>query len=199
MDLESAPAEAQQRRRGQALQEALLDAAWTELLEHGYAGFTYDGVAKRAGTSRPVLYRRWPTKPEMLRATIAHFARTQEIRARDTGSLRGDVIWLLSQMSLERAQVMTLIMTGLAGYFEETGETFADIRNHMKQGRTSVMTEVIERAAARGELDPAKVSDRIAHLPFDLVRNELMMTLKPVSRRTIEEIVDTIFLPLVRP
>ncbi|MFT4264515.1 MAG: TetR/AcrR family transcriptional regulator [Nocardioides sp.] len=195
MDLEAAP----RRRRGKELEAALLDAAWAELAEHGYAAFTYDGVARRAGTSRPVLYRRWPTKPDLLKATIRHYADQQSIDPRDTGSLRGDVIWLLSQMSVERAGMMTLIMTNLGGYFEETGETFADIRAHLKQGRASVMTEVVERAVARGEIDPARLTDRIVHLPFDLIRNELMMTLRPVPRKTVEEIVDTIFLPLVRP
>jgi hypothetical protein len=34
---------------------------------------------------------------------------------------------------------------------------------------------------------------------MDLFRHELLMTLKPLSDKTIEEIVDTIFLPLVRP
>ena len=52
------PGGASQRRRGIALEEALLDAAWAELTERGYDGFTIDAVAARAGTSRAVLYRR---------------------------------------------------------------------------------------------------------------------------------------------
>ena len=43
--------------RGAELEEALLDAAWAELQEVGYPAFTYEGVAQRAGTSKPVLYR----------------------------------------------------------------------------------------------------------------------------------------------
>jgi AcrR family transcriptional regulator len=46
------------RRRGRHLEDALLDAAWAELTERGYAGFTLESVAKRAGTSTPVIYRR---------------------------------------------------------------------------------------------------------------------------------------------
>ncbi len=45
----------QNRRRGTALENAILDAAWAELVEHGYADMTLESVAKRAGTSRPVL------------------------------------------------------------------------------------------------------------------------------------------------
>jgi hypothetical protein len=47
------------RRRGDALEHALLDAAWDELQAVGYAGLTIEAVADRAGTSRAVLYRRW--------------------------------------------------------------------------------------------------------------------------------------------
>jgi hypothetical protein len=42
------------------------------------------------------------------------------------------------------------------------------------------------------------LTPRIAQLPFDLVRHQMMMTLAPVPTDAIEEIVDTIFLPLVR-
>jgi len=51
------------RRRGAELEAALLDAAWDELQAVGYAGLTMEAVADRAGTSRAVLYRRWPNGP----------------------------------------------------------------------------------------------------------------------------------------
>jgi len=55
----------------------------------------------------------------------------------------------------------------------------------------------MRRAVQRGEIDPARLTPRIAALPFDLVRHEVMMTLAPVPKDTIIEIVDDIFLPLV--
>jgi hypothetical protein len=57
---------------------------------------------------------------------------------------------------------------------------------------------VIQRAVARGEVTPGQISDRVARVPVDLFRYELMMTLKPVAEEVIEEIVDDVFLPLVR-
>jgi AcrR family transcriptional regulator len=44
-----------ERRRGKALEDAVLDAAWSELADGGYASFTMEAVAARAHTSRPVL------------------------------------------------------------------------------------------------------------------------------------------------
>jgi hypothetical protein len=57
---------------------------------------------------------------------------------------------------------------------------------------------VIRRAIDRGEISPDRLTERITRLPLDLFRCELLMTLLPVPDNVIEEIVDTIFLPLVR-
>ena len=89
---------AARRRRGAALEEALLDAAWTELTERGYDDMTIEAVAVRAGTSRAVLYRRWPNKQELVLAALEHEVRKDVVVAPDTGSLRGDVIELLQQI-----------------------------------------------------------------------------------------------------
>ena len=57
---------------------------------------TIDAVAVRAGTSRAVLYRRWPNKQELVLAALKHEAAKDVVVAPDTGSLRGDVIALLT-------------------------------------------------------------------------------------------------------
>ena len=57
---------------------------------------------------------------------------------------------------------------------------------------------MIRRAVARGEVRPEQISERVARLPIDLFRHELMMTLRPVPDESIVEIVDDVFMPLVR-
>ncbi|WP_432990252.1 TetR/AcrR family transcriptional regulator [Dactylosporangium sp. CA-233914] len=188
-----------QRRRGAELESALLDAAWAELLEAGYDGFTIDAVAIRAGTSRAVLYRRWPTKQDLVRAALGHGAGNDLPPPPQTGSLRGDLIALLRQANQTRIDVATLVMVRLGAYYKETGTSIADLREVMPGNHQAVVQQIIERAVERGEIDPAKLTPRIARLPFDLFRYELMMTLEPVPDATIEEIIDTTFLPLVTP
>ena len=56
---------------------------------------------------------------------------------------------------------------------------------------------VLERAIERGDVDPARITARVRALPGDLLRHELLMTLRPASEEAITEIVDEIFLPLV--
>ena len=50
------------RRRGTELEDALLTAAWQQLQEEGYQKLTIEGIAAAAGTTKTVLYRRWPKK-----------------------------------------------------------------------------------------------------------------------------------------
>ena len=57
---------------------------------------------------------------------------------------------------------------------------------------------LLDRAMARGEVHPALATDRIAAVPYALLQQKFFMTLKPVPSAVIEEVVDTISLPLVR-
>jgi AcrR family transcriptional regulator len=196
MSLNSPPVA--QRRRGQVLEEALLDAAWAELTEHGYDEFTIDAVAARAGTSRAVLYRRWPGKPQLVHAALVSVVGKNSVVAPDTGSLRGDVIALLRQANDKRVRMATLVFTSLGDYYRQTGTNLSDLIASAQGGRDGVLVQAIQRAVARGEVRPGQINERVARLPLDLLRHEVLMTLQPVSDETIEEIVDTIFLPLVR-
>jgi AcrR family transcriptional regulator len=187
-----------QRRRGEVLEKALLDAAWAELAESGYDDLTIDAVATRAGTSRAVLYRRWPSKQDLVLATLAQHVKTEFVVAPDTGSLRGDVLAVLKRANKVRVRLAMLLFTRLGGFYREANTNLAELAEFVHGGRYVVLDEIIKRAVARGEIQPGQVSERVARVPVDLFRYELMMTLQPVADEVIEEIVDDVFLPLVR-
>jgi AcrR family transcriptional regulator len=188
---------APQRRRGPALQEALLDAAWAELTERGYDDLTIDAVAVRAGTSRAVLYRRWPGKQELVLAALEHAVGKDVVVAPDTGSLRGDVIALLQEANKVRVGLAAQLLTRLGGFYRQTGASLADLSAFVQGGRDAILEQAIQRAIDRGEIQPEQVTGRIARLPVDLFRYEILMTLRPLSDEAIEEIVDTVWLPLL--
>lgn len=188
------------RRRGAELEEALLDAAWDELVSVGYGGFTFEGVAARAQTSRPVVYRRWASRADLAVAAITQYGQKHPFPLPDTGSLRDDLVALLRWMSERRGELAVLMSMHMSEFFAETGATLADLRERLLANRAgpSSMAQVLERAVARGEIDPGRLTPRLVALPIDLVRHELLMTGRPVSEDVIAEIVDDIFLPLVR-
>lgn len=185
------------RRRGSALETALLDAAWAELVEKGYDRFTIESVAERARTSRDVIYRRWPGKAELLRAAVTRAGAQQPAVVPDTGTLRGDMIELLRQANRSRAQLGLQMILQLGGYYAETGMGLAELRSAFLSERGSAVQTILERAVARGEVDPARLTPRVIAVPFDLFRQELLMTLEAVSDEATESIVDEVFLPLV--
>ncbi len=186
------------RRRGAELEDAILDAVWQEITERGYGGLSYEGVASRAHTSRAVLYRRWPTREQLVRATIRHLgAQTPRIDP-DTGSLREDVLALLRHSNETRLGMWVVLSVQLAGFYAETGVTPAELRQELIGDRPSALRGVLARAVERGEAR-AELPPRVARVPFDLFRSEAILRLGPVPDAELVSIVDEVFLPLVRP
>ncbi|MBU4337212.1 MAG: TetR/AcrR family transcriptional regulator [Actinobacteria bacterium] len=195
MDLEDeSPA---RRRRGSELEDALLDAAWDEVVERGYTAATYEGVAARAGTSRSVIYRRWPTKRELVLATVERRGARTALTVPDTGSLREDLIALLDDVNHGRGQAMLVLGSYAGEFYRATGLTPDDVRDHWLGDRTTALHRVIDRAVARGEVDPARVTDRTVRLASDLLRQEILMTMRTVPKESIRAIVDEVVVPVL--
>jgi AcrR family transcriptional regulator len=184
------------RRRGAALEHALLVAAWEELQESGYAKLTMERVADRAGTSRAVIYRRWRNRPELVIAAVRHHQPVLSGTIPDTGTLRGDVLAVLRRASGRITESGAGTVIGMLSDLLSDDEGARELITRLTRGGGEVMTDVLNRAAARGEIRD-DISPRIARLPTDLLRHELILTQEPPSQRALEEIVDEIFLPLV--
>src|ERR687884_1519309 len=82
------------RRRGAALHRAIFEATLDELAEVGYAGLTMERIAERSRTSKASLYRRWPSRAELV-ADAVHSTHPDRNELPDTGDLRADVLALL--------------------------------------------------------------------------------------------------------
>lgn len=187
------------RRRGPQLQAALLEAAWAELTEVGFANLTMETVAARARTGIAVLYRRWANKDQLVLAAIEQYGRDHPVESSDTGTLRGDMIALLTSMSKARATFIAVAASSaFAGLLVNTGLTPGQARTVLLgERRVPLSQAVYERASERGEIDLQNTPAAVLTLPFELVRQDLLMDLKPVKPTRIQSIVDDIFLPLV--
>lgn len=184
------------RRRGTALEDAILTAGWEQLLDGGYAGFAIETIAERAKTGKAALYRRWPDKEALMLAVLAHRYLGLPPDVADTGSLRGDVIELLRSANRLGDSAAAVLSMMLGAYFDELKTTPAQLRTRLLGDRALTMSRIIDRSIQRGEISSTPPA-RIVSLPFDLVRHELVMNLGRVSDETIVDIVDTVFLPLV--
>ncbi|WP_279581804.1 hypothetical protein [Fodinicola feengrottensis] len=85
-----------------------------------------------------MLARRWATRHDLLHATIAYAGTESPIRTPNTGSLREDMIALLRQLNT-RTDLAAVLGVQLGGYYQETGETLADLRDVILNGQDPVM------------------------------------------------------------
>ncbi|MFK3670323.1 TetR/AcrR family transcriptional regulator [Leifsonia aquatica] len=193
MDSHSTPA---RRRRGAELESALLDAAWEELDANGYVGLTMEAVAARAGTSRPVISRRWPSRSDLAVAAIRHHFDDDPIDVPDHGSLREDTLDLLRQFTERRSGLVVLIMLRYSGILGEAEGGIAGLRERLLSPGPSMLDTILDRADARGEIDRSRMPDLVAGLPTMALRHEMVMTLRPADEATLVAIVDDLFLPL---
>ncbi|GAS87151.1 TetR/AcrR family transcriptional regulator [Mycolicibacterium brisbanense] len=193
-------AHTRQRRRGPELEAALLEAAFDELVETGFAKLTMESVAARANTGVAVLYRRWANKDELALAALEHYRTSHPVEAPDTGSLRGDLIAALTGMGRARAAFFAITAaTAFSGLMAGSGLTPTQVRDRiLGEQRLALIHTIYQRAHDRGEIDRHQIPAAVLAMPFDLVRHDLLMDLKPLKPKRIHAIVDDLFLPLVR-
>lgn len=187
------------RRSGAALESALLDAAWDELVETGYGRMTMGRVAARARTSEPVLYRRWPNKDRLVFAALERQRSRHPVEPVDTGSLRGDLIGELSVAGETLVGFYPIaVAASLSGLLADAGLTPAEVRDRLiGASDQQAVRPLYRRAAARGELDLDRVPRTVLEMPFDLVRHDLLMRFEAPGVERVRSIVDDVFLPAV--
>lgn len=186
------------RRRGKDLDEAIREAVRDELTARGYADLTFEGVARRAQTSKPVIYRRYNSRAQMvLDAWIG--PTPSDPAPPSTGSLREDLQVLGRTFStrLERIGIDTI--RGL----------LAEVQPEQLQGLTEATTSwartgliiALDAARERGELRTTPVPEHVAFLPIVLVRNELLLHTGSVGEAfgqgILDRLIDDICLPLL--
>ena len=182
--------EAGTRRRGTELEDALLGAAWEELQAVGYSNLTMEAVAARAGTSKPVLYRRWPNRAQLVLAAFRRQVVPISEVVPDTGDLRQDTLTVLRQLRDRQQLAAPEVIHGLLAELKDAPPEVFEIL-------PTVMMTVLTHAKERGEVRPERLTRRVAGLPGDLLRHQMMISRMPVPDEFVVEVVDEIFLPLV--
>ena len=151
-----------ERRRGSALEDAILDAAWAELSEQGYAAMTLEAVARRAGTSRPVLHRRWPSRVKLATAALGRYLATNPIQVPDLGSIRAEMSLLLRGLSSRARPDLIRLLFDMSGDLPAAKSRPADLRAEITNART--IRAVIQRGNRpwRGRPRPSHAAHRRA-------------------------------------
>lgn len=178
------------RPRDARADTAILSAAGEVLAEQGLPGFTVDAVAARAGVAKATIYRRWPSRSELLIET-SHMA-AAEVPDPDTGSLREDLLVLLRglahKMRDTTAGQLLAPVIAEAAVNPEMDEAFT---RHVCDRRERVL-EAIRRGMRRGEMrddvDPVFVADLLGGPIFLRV----LMIKAPIDDTLVTDTVDAV-------
>jgi AcrR family transcriptional regulator len=189
---------ARARRYGAELEDAILRATAQELIESGYAGLTMDRVARRAGTNKNTIYRRWPTRAALGIAAYRQLA-VAATPGPDTGELRGDALELLRRANRNWSSPTGGILRALLAGARDDPQLLAQLQEHSTDAGSAAWLAILARAVARGEAPADALHLRVATVAVVLLRNEFVVHGYPtVPDDVLVEILDEVYLPLIR-
>ncbi len=173
---------------------AIREATRAELAEHGYPGATFEGVARRAKTSKPVLYRRYRSRAHMVVDALLA-PPSQTVPASATRSLREDLLTLLD------ATMDRFHRIGIDTYRSLIADADDELLDIITEQLAELADQTIYRALSdardRGEIGTADIPDRAATTIVALVRNEVFFTRNPVDQEALTDMLDNVYLPLI--
>jgi AcrR family transcriptional regulator len=183
------------RRRGDVLNSAIFEATLDELAEVGYTKLTMERVAARAGASKASVYRRWPSRMELVLDAVHHLA-PDPTDTPDTGSLRGDALAFMRAAAKLLAGPGGEALRGLLGDALADPSRTLELRRHSRGTGHRVMQEIVQRAVARGEINSAAITPLRLDVAQAMLREQFLFHGPPIPDAVIVEIVDETVLPL---
>ncbi|MFD3439884.1 TetR/AcrR family transcriptional regulator [Streptomyces sp. NPDC058685] len=188
------------RRRGPVLERAILDAALEQLSTVGWSGLTMEGVAAGAQTGKAAVYRRWPSKEDLV-ADALQAALPQLVEADDHGSIREDLFQLCRRV---RDAMYSRSGFALRSVLHECDSAAAErflavIVRQVIEPSTQLFRDVVRRGMVRGDVRPDAAHD----LVIDVIPGLMMYRSKVCGSEwpdgDIAEMIDQVMVPLLRP
>lgn len=179
------------RPRDPAVDDAIIEAALAELAERGYASLSVADVARRAGVSKPTVYRRWADKAQLIVEAIA--SRMPAPESLDTGDVAADLTAYADRLVTTFTRTPAgQVLPGLVAAMAADPELADRYRKLLIHPLRRHMHLAVERGIARGQL----ISDADVELILDAIAGpiyvRLLITGKPLAptySRTAVELV----------
>jgi AcrR family transcriptional regulator len=174
--------------------ETELLAVTLELLqEHGYDRLTVDAVAAKARASKATVYRRWPSKAELVLAAFIEGVRQVAVPP-ETGTLRGDLLRqgeVICEHGRQHAGTIRAVLVEVS-----RSPALYDVMQHQFiEQRRALMNHILQQAVDRGEIDQAAIDDELWDLlPHYLIFRSIFPG-RPPTRQTVQALVDHVIIP----
>ncbi len=185
------------RKRDHTRDPEILQAALDVLAETGYDGMTVDLVAARARAGKATLYRRWPSKAELVVDAVACMKSMDlDLNALpDTGTLRGDLVAMIKTPTMAEAERKLHIMAGLVSMIARAPEMQEAVQAAIVEPRAQANRLLIRRAIERGEVAPDVDAEMVAMVAPAMAAYRVLVMRKPVTREFLISVIDGVVLP----
>ena len=185
---------APQRRpggRSSRVRAAAIAATLAELAERGYAALSLERIARRAGVNPTSLYRRWGSRERLvLEAMLEQVA--DHVPVPDTGSLREDLLAFARTGAANSARPEVAAMARAVAAQAPHDAELAAASEAFWTERLALDGAIVERAIARGEVEPSTDPTRVIEAVIGPIHLRLLLTGRPVDDAFLVQTVDTV-------
>jgi AcrR family transcriptional regulator len=178
------------RPRDQQIDVAVLKATLAMLDKAGYGGLTLEEVAREAGTTKPAIYRRWPTRQQLVLSALGQ--RLGDATAPDTGCTLCDLDECLKVFVAAFRRMPPGVIGPLFADCAGDRELRAMFMTTLFDPPRAAVRETLERARARGDLRDDVDLELILDLIGSLVHYRALFGHAATSDREIERAVEAL-------
>ncbi len=186
----AAPAARAGRPRNSSIDAAVLDATDAVLDDSGYSRFTLEEVARRAGTTKPAIRRRWPTRQHLVLAVLARRLGAAQVPDTDCTlcDLTDGINVFVAAFQRMPPDVLGPLLADCAGESALRADFMATL---FEPPRTAV-AHTLNRALARGDLRADLDRELTLDLLGSLIHYRTLFGHAPTSAAEIERAVETL-------
>lgn len=184
------------RPRSEECRTAILDAAADLLDEVPYAKVTIESIAARAGCSKQTIYKWWKSRALLVMQAYAARQRRKNPEP-DTGAARRDLLTVIRQTCrLLRGGGYGETVSGIIAEAQSDAELAAEFRETFIGERRAIVTRILERGIARGELRHTLDIPLVIDLLYGPIWYRLLLQHAPLDDAFAEKIVEHVLEPL---
>jgi AcrR family transcriptional regulator len=180
------------RPRGAAVVDAVMLCTLDELAAHGLAELSVERIATSADVNKTTIYRRWPTREALVAGALEYVMLDLSGARTDTGSLRGDLLALGSEIAEFMAQPWGRALAR-AALAESSGRAVADLAaEQLERGASLPVAELVLRAQRRGEWTSKAPPEVALAMLVGAILHRAMLEHQPTDAGWLEAVVDII-------
>jgi AcrR family transcriptional regulator len=182
------------------LEDAIVDAVFAELSEVGYAAFTIESVAARAQTGKASIYRRWPTKQDLVLTAFCHRFGSPESFIDDTMAdvTTRDIFVAIGRRIIDVCESAGEAIRAVACEVTRSPDLATAIDSQVHCEKRLAAIRVLERGVARGEVRPDAVDPMFAEILPAMLMQQMILFNRQVDDEMLLTIVDRVLMPLIR-